>query len=1098
MKTNRLTRQYWRWPLIGWASWTRTNFFCMVLLGLMLGANCAKAQTAQQINGVVNSSDGVLESVTVTNKQRGTSTQTDNRGRFSIAAINGDVLIFTSIGFVQQSYTVSGNQAINITLVAGQNDLGEVVVVAYGKQKKSNLTTAVTQITAQNIEKRPLRSLADGLIGQVAGLNIAAPSGAPEATLNLNIRGFTGFNRANSPLILVDGVERNINDINPTDVESVTVLKDAAATAIYGSRAPYGVLLITTKSGKKNQKTAVSYSTNVRYSTIPNQPEFANSWDFMEVSNNGYYNNDPSAGRNPFYSQITIDRARALGAGDYNNAVFNGLKPEEVRAGVYAVSPVLWAGHNEAFANTDWFDVALKKWTPSQQHDLNISGGTEKTNYYLGLGYNETNGIFKGVNDHKNRYSFLGKYNIDVTNWLSTNFSANYVRSDDLGPNYTGQGRNYNLFWNIIARSYPWYPQFNPNGSFYRFNGVANSLGGGGSEGTNTNDFTLRGEAVVKPLKGWEIRGSYVWRTTDRDYTLTTFPLYQILPNGTQVLNQRSAAQSSLARTKSNNNYYTANLISSYERDFEGGHNFSALVGYQAENSRFSQIGASGNNLISQSITTLGNTLVSVPATEILYDWGTVGVFGRIDYNYKERYFIELNGRYDGNSSFNSTNPKDKYGFFPSVSAAWNAANEKFFPLKDHISVFKLRGSYANSGNGYIDLNSNGQIDKSEYYLFSPSLGISTSRNLALDGSPISAVTPPASLIPSSLTWEKPRTIGFGVDIQALKNRLDVSYDWYQRTTKDQAGRSTPLPEVLGIAEPFSNNTVSETRGWEFTANWRDKAFMLAGAPVNYQAGFRISDYMGYVVSYKADGTGQIGAAGQWIPGQRFGQNRFVTSNGIIQDEQQLNSVVPYTTLQIYPGDLSYQDLNGDGMISIGDRWYNQGDAPYADSYSYPRYTYGLTLGLDWKGINVLVNMDGVGKRTVYSTNQYVFGNNGNTFFAPYFKEQLALGYWASDNTSAFFPRNELNTKNLGFANQQYALNLANLRLRNIRVGYDLPSSLLQKIKVRNLGLYFSGENLGFIYQKSFIKMDPEVLAAAGGEGYPPSRIYSFGLTLGL
>lgn len=1043
-----------------------------------------------RVSGTVTDSAGVpLAGVTVRVKGSNTGTTTNASGHYEIEVPDDATLVFSYLGYTARTVAVNQEGVINITLQSAASGLNEVVVVAYGKEKKADLTAAVAQISNESLERRPVRSLADALQGLVAGLNIRAPSGAPEASLDLNIRGFTGFDKSDAPLILVDGVERDINDVNPNDVESVSVLKDAAATAIYGSRAPYGAVLITTKSGAKNQKASITYSANVRASTVPNQPVFPASWVYMQTVDNADYN-DPNGNRNPFYSQLTIDRAKALAAGNLNDSVFTGLNPAYVPYGSYAVNPTAWAAWDQAFANTDWFKVGFKKYVFSQQHDISISGGGTKSSYYIGLGYNQTNGIFKGIKDHKDRYSVLGKYDVDVTRWLSVNLSTNYVRDVELGPNYSGLGSDYATIWNVLARTYPWFPVKNPNGSIYRFNPVAPTQGLGGSEGVKGNDLTLTGGLTLNPLKGLQIKGQYTWRISDNDYSLITLPVYQILPNGDEALTQRSAANSSLLRQMGNTGYYTVNVFGTYEHSFTGGHNFSALLGFQEEENDFRQISVNTSDFITSNITTIGNSYNLDNADEQLTSWATQGYFGRFRYNYREKYIIEFNGRYDGNSRFNSPNPKEKWDFSPSVSAAWNVAQEDFWPFKSRISLFKIRGSWANSGNANIIKNAN--------YFFSSPLGHRILTNLALDGEPATTVTAPGMLVPASLTWEKPRSVGIGIDASALRNRLDFSYDWYQRTTRDQAGRATPLPTVLGIAPPLGNNTTSETRGYELTLKWHDQAFVLAGKPFTYHVGFRTSDYIGYVVAYKSDGTGQIGTDGRWIPGQLFGQNRFVHSNGIIQNESQLDNVVPSTGVQIYTGDLSFQDRNGDGTIKVGNTWYSQGDAPFDNSFSYPRNSYGITVGADWNGFNLLVNLDGVGRWKIYTNDMYVFGTNGNVFFAPFFEENLKLGYWTQDNTGAFFPRNSFNNKNRGIANDQYALNLANLRIRNIQLGYDLPASMLRRLHLRSLGIYFSGENLGFIYYKSYIKLDPELLAASSGEGYPSSRVFSLGFTIGL
>ncbi|MCF7567768.1 TonB-dependent receptor [Sabulilitoribacter arenilitoris] len=472
-----------------------------------------------------------------------------------------------------------------------------------------------------------------------------------------------------------------------------------------------------------------------------------------------------------------------------------------------------------------------------------------------------------------------------------------------------------------------------------------------------------------------------------------------------------------------------------------------------------------------------------------LLDWATRGYFGRFSYNYDQKYFLEFNGRYDATSRFRADK---RWGFFPSFSGAWNVAKENFWPVKDVISGFKIRGSWATSGNA----NVNALGGDNNFYLFSPTIPVNQVNNIALGGSTITAARIPA-IVPETLTWEKPTSIGIGLDVLAFNNRLELNYDWYQRTTRDQSGPPNPLPEVLGTTPPATNNSESETRGWEVSVKWQDQSFSVLGKPFKYSLSARMNDYVGYVTKYEHNGTGAIG--GQWTPGEVFGQNRLYTSNGIIQNGTQLNNIVPHTGTWIYPGDLSIQDTNGDGVINQGNGgvWYSLGDRTLTDSYSYPRYRYGFSLTAEWNNFNISMNADGVGHWKRFSGNQYIWGQGGSVFFAPFFKETTDLGYWTANNPGAFLPRNGYHGKNR-LPTDQYLLNLAHLRIRNIRLGYNIPTHLVQKMGLRSLNVYASGENLGFIFYKSFIKLDPQLLAASSGEGYPPSRTFSLGLNIGL
>ena len=1032
------------------------------------------------VQGLVTNAEGEpLPGVTVVIKgtTRGTITNAD--GEYNLSAVPEDAtLSFSFVGMSTQEVIVGTQTRIDITMEEETIGMDEVVVVGYGTQKKSHLTAAVDQIEGEVLDNRPLRSVADGLQGMVAGLNVRAPSGAPEATPNLNIRGFTGFGSTEQPLVLVDGVEREISTINPNDIASVSVLKDGAASAIYGSRAPFGVVLITTKSGEKGEDMKINYSANMRYGQPFMLPEIQDSYKWAKMMNEAYRNH-PGGGRAAPFNELQVQRMEAFAAGDFDNAVFDGLNPEHVPYGTFAISPTQWGKHWDTFANTDWIDIAMLDIVPSQQHNIGVSGGGENTSYYAGLGYNESVGIFDGPN-YKKRYTALVKIDTEITNWLDFNLSTNYVKTDEKGPNYRGAGRNYGTFFNNTARAHPHRNTINPNGSYGRFNHLPGILGEDGTEKYDQNRIILSGGFTFKPFKDFYLKGKYTWRNTTSNYDRNTLQSFQILPNGTVATTQRTERQTSIVKSYDNADYHTIDLHASYTKTLNGVHNFFALAGYQEEENYYTRLRGSATDFYSPSVPTISTSAANFQTSDRITDWATRGFFGRFSYNYDEKYFLEFNARRDATSRFLAD---DRWGFFPSVSAAWNVAREDFWPLEDLVSQFKPRGSWSTSGNANVGL-----------YPFYPSINTSLSNTIILGGDLVSTASMPG-LVSDQLTWAKPTTFDVGFDLIALNNRLEVNYDWYQRTVRDQFGPPPSLPESLGTSVPNSNNAVSETRGWEIKLSWRDKALDLLGKPVNYQLQFRMSDYIGYVVEYEDDGTGS--RSGQWTPGEVFGQNYYYSSNGIMQNAEELYANPIQGGTWYYPGDLAMKDLNGDGEINSGTigTWYSMGDIQ-KNGFNYPRKSYGISMKLDWNNFDVSFLLDGVMQWTRYSGNMYVWGTSGSIWFAPYYEQHADLGYWSPDNTNAFYPRNTLSGKNRGRANDQYLLDLSHLRVRNLQIGYNIPRVLLQKFKLDRIRLYVSGENLGFIYYNSFIKYDPELIAASSGQGYPPQRYFSFGVNV--
>ena len=1043
----------------------KTNIvYAMEGTNIMLVLKSSTLQAGKNISGkVVDQSGRTIPGVSVVVKGTTTGVTTDNDGNFSLVLpADAKVLVFSFIGMKSQEITIGNQTTFNVSMTEISVGLDEVVVVGYGVQKKSNLTAAVTQVSAEVLQNRPIKTVSEGLQGFVAGFNVDDVNGAPESNPSLNIRGFTGINSQGSPLVLVDGVERSVADVNPNDVETVTVLKDAAASAIYGSRAPYGVLLITTRSGKKGEKVRINYSGSYQVGTPVGMPHWANSWEFAEKINEKYRNNMQAT----LFKDETIQKMKDFAAGKldvWNDPLPNGQ----------------WGAHYDSYANNDWFSTMFKDQTTSQQHNLDFSGGSNNTTYYMGVGYNNASGLIVGSNDKRERYTTLLKVKTDVTDWLSVGLNMNYVKKDDIGLNIRGLGRDYSDMMVNAAGSFPNWADLSPNGSPYWLSSGPTMRGEGGNVTDDNNEFFISGKFEFKPIKGLNINGNYSWKNNGNHRANTSFPVISINADGTTRNSGRSVTQSEIRRVMSTSNYHTADLTASYQRQIKK-HFFQAMVGYQEEYYKTISLTGARKDLYTNAIPTLHTAYNAQPLLDdALSHWATQGFFGRLSYNFNERYLFEFNGRYDAHSKF----PADiRWAFFPSFSAGWNIAKENFWKFKS-ISSLKIRGSYTGSGD-----NGSGN------YLYLPTMGTALgTKDVLLEGAKPNMVTMPG-LVSPDLTWAKPRSIGVGIDVVALKNKLDVTWDWYQRTTYDQAGPAETLPVTLGTGVPNTNNAVSETRGWEFTVNWRDKGFQIAGKKLGYSANFNISDYIGYVVKYKENISGA--KSGTWTPGEIFGELYVYESNGIAQNADDVAKNVVQTSGWNVPGDLMLKDTNGDGRVTSGDGgyWYAQGDLKKV-GYTYPRYRYGLNLQANWNGFDLSVQLTGVPYWKIYSGSIYVMPVAGDQFNSKWFTAMRALGTWSYETPNAFYPRYSFRTYG---ANDQYLLNLAHLKVKNLRFGYQLPSAISSKIKLDRIYIYTSIENLGYIYYKSFVKYDPEILQNYGGSGYPPQRQISFGINIGI
>ncbi|MGQ1786114.1 SusC/RagA family TonB-linked outer membrane protein [Saccharicrinis sp. GN24d3] len=1016
------------------------------------------------IKGIVTDNSGQpLPGVTVLLKGTSVGTITDINGKYALTDIPADaVLLFSFIGMQSQEVQVASRSVINITLLDEALGLDEVVVIGYGTQKKVNLTSAVQMVDSKDLENRPVKSVTEMLSASVPGLNITTKSGAPNAESSLNIRGFTGFNASGSPLILVDGVPQDIDLVNANDVESISVLKDAAASAIYGSRAPNGVVLITTKSGKKSQKMQINFSADMIVSSPIGLPETVNSDVNAIFRNNQRYNHL----RSPLWSDEAIERMTQYIDGEITTT--NIILPSGKYGSVY-----------EYNANNDQFDTAFRDNVFNQKYNVSINGGSEKTTYYASLGYIDNQGVYESPVDWMKRYSALIKVNSDITDWLSVGVSSKYGRQQSERPRIWRNGQNDGNFFDAVG-FFPSLPSYDDNGSPNEFSIVPNLSGASGSFNNTNDDVWLTGNFDFKPVKGLSIKGDYTWNTNHQFDNNTSFVFNSWDADGTPKPSRRSPSINDIEERSKNKYYHSLNFVATYKLQVNK-HDLTLLAGYNEEENKFNSLYGYNSLFYTNSVPSLSTTYSDSPVVDdVIYSWATQGYFGRVSYNYKETYLLDINMRYDASSKYS---PDTRWAFFPSVSAGYNVARENFWPLKDYVSMFKIKGSWGKLGN---NTGSN--------YAYLPTMGTNAQTPVILDGGRLPYVSMPG-IISDDLTWTKPRTIGFGVEAAALKNRLKVEYDWFQRTVFDQQGPAQQYSEVLGTTGPKKNNAVSETRGWEMSATWSDRAFNVAGDPIRYSVRAGVSDYIGYVVEYEENETG---ARSGWTPGQVFGELYGYTWGGIGETPEDFQNTVLWRNGWFYPGDFNFADTNGDGLVNNGQGsyWYSQGDRKLL-GYNYPRYKYHIALNASWKGLTLSALFDGVGKQTLYTRRKYVMVSKNF-----YTKQQAELGgTWNLNNQDAFFPRsydfnyNQIWERN---ANDHYAHNMAHLRIKNVNLSYQLPASIVSKLRLRSLAVNISGENLGMVYFKSWANhFDPIQFEEDFGT-YPPSRIFSFGVKVGI
>ena len=1041
----------------------------LILIKPLQGANESSTdfyaqQQQKMVSGKVTDTSGQpLPGVTVVVKGNTQGTVSNTDGNYTVTNIpEGATLVFSFVGMLTQEIVVGNQTTINVSMKMDAIGIEEVVAIGYGTKKKENLTAAVEVVDMKTLENRPVMTVSEMLQGNIGNLNITTTTSAPGKSPTINIRGFTGRNSMGDPLIIVDGVPQDIDLINPNDVESISVLKDAAASAIYGSRAPNGVIIITTKSGRKNTDMTFSYSNMFRASTPINLPSSLNSYDFVLHNNMAGYNSQTA----PEYPEETIQRIRDFIDGKItdNNIIQNGK----------------WGFAFSSNANEDYYDIAFRDVVFNHSHDFSLRGGGKNTTYYAAVGYKKDQGVYESPIDQSQTKYVTLKVDTDINKWFKVGISTRYTNRDNIRPNVRGGSDNDGDFMYHVSFR-PNIPNINRADGYESINtfSILPSLkGDGGQVDRLTNNSVTSFYGEITPLDGLVVRGSYSFDINNRQDQTSTFVYRVTEPDGTPSFSRRSATQDMLQKWRINNVYQTADLVATYKKMF-GKHDLTLLAGLQYEINEFDQMYGGNTNFYTSSVPSFStaygdNQIIS----DQLFSWSTQGYFSRISYNYEGRYLLDFNSRYDASSRYS---PETRWAFFPSLSAGYNIAREEFWPLKDKVSMFKLKGSWGRLGNA--------GTGRPRY--IAP-LGTGAQLPHILGGARPAYVTMPG-IVSDDLTWTKPRTIGVGLEIGALNNRLLFSYDWYQRTIFDEEGVAEQLPTVLGTNPPAKNNAISETIGWEVSAEWRDNmAFEIGGDQIDYGIKVYLSDYIGYVVEYVDNTTGTRSG---WTPGQQFGEVYGYESAGIQTSAQDLQDDVLYNNGWFHPGDLLFNDLDGDGRIGSGDGnyWYSEGDRIKL-GYSYPRYKYGATLTAGWKGFDLMIILDGVGHQVIYSNSKFTTGavDIGSRGLLDFHGD---LGYWTLDKQDAFFPRLYRDEKNFNIANDQYMQDLAHLRVKNINLNYTIPKSLINWKSIDKLSVNLSVENAFMIYDKSWSPFDPQFIRFST---YPPSRIYAIGLKVDL
>ncbi|MEG1866841.1 MAG: TonB-dependent receptor [Bacteroides sp.] len=1020
------------------------------------------------VKGLVKDQNGealIGVSIKVLNSTSGTITNLD--GNFSIDAPKGSTLEFSFIGYKKVLMKVDGG-VMNVTMKEDSEVLDEVVVVGYGSQKKVNVTGAVATVSSKVLESRPVQNVAQALQGQIAGLNMSVGNsgGALDSSLNINIRGAgtIGSGSSGNPLILVDGIESDMNTVNPNDIANVSVLKDAASSSIYGARAAFGVILITTKNGLSG-KTRVSYSGNARFADAIQKPEMTSSYDFATYFNAASVN----GGLSPIFNDEAMQRIK-----DYRDGKFTDpSKPEYY--GTTAGSNGYWNNYGGSFANTNWFDEFYDKWTPSQEHNLSISGGNDKITYMLSGSFLDQKGLLRHGSDQFNRYTLNGKISAKLTDWATMNYTSKWTRESYERPTYMTA-----LFFHNIARRWPTCFVTDPNGH-YAADMEIMQMENGGIQNSQKDWNTNQLQFVFEPIKDWHITAEGSLRQYSEKSHWAVLPVYGYKTNNEPYLlswNGGAPGYSEVQDYRGSEDYFSINIFSDYAKTI-GDHYFKIMAGFNSELYKPGSLTGFGTDLISPNVPQLSTTQANKKANNSESELAMAGVFGRLNYIYKDRYMVEANLRYDGSSRFIGDK---RWGLFPSFSAGWNIAREDFFkPLAKSIGTLKIRGSWGQLGNNETDA----------WYPFYQGMPTGVANSSWLIGGKQQNTAGLPGIVSQMLTWETVESWNIGLDFGLFNNRLTGSFDYYNRYTYDMVGPAPTLPSVLGASAPKVNNADLKSYGWELELGWRDRL-----KDFNYGVRFVLSDGMRKIMKY----PNETGALNTYYKNQIIGDIWGFQTVGLAGTQEEMDKHLttnkPNWGSSWGAGDVMFADLNGDKEVTKGSQTLsNHGDLKIIGNDT-PRYNFGLTLDGSWKGLDFSIFLQGVMKRDYWLSGPYFWGASGDEWQSACFPEHL--DYWTPENKNAYYPKPYLNyiTKNQE-VQSGYLQNAAYIRLKNIQVGYTLPKIWTRKAAMESVRVYVSGDNMLTISGVSAI-FDPETLGGDWGPGklYPLQRTISVGINV--
>lgn len=1080
--------------------------FLLFLLLWLLESNLALSAQVRMVAGkVLDAQEEPLMGVVVrvAGTQGGEITAPD--GSFKVEAPSGTVsLEFSYVGYKMQTVRVASEQ--HDIIVHMQEDalqLDEAVVVGYATQKRVNLTGAVATVDSKSLENRVAHTVSNMLQGAVAGLNITTSSGVPGNSPAINVRGVTSINGA-GPLILIDGAVGDLDRVTPNDIASVSVIKDASAAAVYGARAAFGVILVTTKTGSdQSGKATVRYSGRFGWEAPTTCTDYETTGYWSVYTVNKFWKADSGT----LYVNYTDHDMQELLA-RVNDKTENPDRPwvvEEVRNGrrqwVY-------------YGNYDWWHMLYRDNHPVQQHNISLSGGTKDIKYLVSGAYDHQLGILKANPDIYRKYNLRAKIDFAINKYATLSNNTSFY-----GSQYTfqGDGDVENTLAYSARHALACFPMKNPDGSWLYSTPYLNYKVGNGrhillGEGSHRNverstDFANTTRLVVKPIRTLSLTADFTYRLyQSRNTSRSNNMYYREYPDAEMGVYATGAGANRLDEAVNTSNYYSTNAYANFEDTFNGAHHLTVVAGFNYETLRKKNVSAYGEYLSSTTLDDLnlvgqnpeGQTITGVGGGQ--NEYALMGFFGRVNYDYKGRYLFEASGRYDGTSRFAS---HSRWGVFPSASVGWRISEEPFFKLaRNVVDNLKLRGSFGSLGNQNV----------SSYYTFVRTVSINDFSAYSFgEGSAMAKYSTLAAPLASDLTWETARQWDLGADLTMLNNRLNITLDGYVRNTVNMLTDGVELPAVYGASVPDMNTANLRTKGYEFSIVWRDKV-ALGNRPLEYSVAFNMSDYRSYITKYdNKDKT----FAKSYYEGMRLGEIWGFVTDGLFRTTEEAQAYAQEVDLSYInkritggwqAGDLKFVDLDGNGILGIGGNSASDPGDRKVLGNSLPSLSYGINASVRWAGVDVAVFFQGTGNHYWYPAGQSMqFWGPYSYPYLTYLQKNFLDNVWAEDNQEAYFTRPmaySATSGPLSKVNDRYLQNLRYLRFKNLTVGYTVPANLTKKIGVDLLRVYFSGENLCYWspLKKHSKYIDPEGARdrsdAYNNAFYPWQKTFMFGVDI--